>query len=448
MDGLRARVAALESRTAPDRRHHRVRSFLSALLIVIGCVLAPLSAVAVWTAEEVGDTDRYVATVAPLASDPDVRAAAADRATDAVMDHIDLTSLLEGVAPADRPRLAKALGRAGDALESALRSFVHDKAEAVVSSDTFRRLWTEANRRAHDTVDKALTGSGGGAVRLTDNAVEIDLGPVVDQVKQRLVADGLTVAGKIPEVHTSFVVARSDDIGELRTGFRLLQLAGVWLPVLALLLLVAGVLLAVRRRRAVVAAALGAAFATALLGLALTAFRGIYLDRLPSGVSQPAAEAVYDTFVRFLRATVRMVVTLGVVLALAAWLTGPGRHAVRVRGLWRSGIVAVRGVADRAGLRTGPVGPWLRRWRRWVVWVLVAGAVLAYLLWSHPTGWVVVGLALALVLAVAVVDFLAAEGGVSGESPDTPDTPDSARSAESGNSPERPYPDGGGRGAD
>ncbi|WP_229868501.1 hypothetical protein [Streptomyces inusitatus] len=433
LERLRARIAALEQAGPPPRpHHHRVRSFFAALLIVLGCVLAPLGAVASWTADEVGDTDRYVATVAPLASDPDVQAAVANRVADAVMSHIDLNSLLEEVAPADRPKLAQALGKLSGPLEGALRSFVRDKADAIVSSSAFKTLWTEANRKVHDSLDKALTGSGGGAVKLTDNAVEIDLAPVVDQVKQRLVADGLTVAAKIPEIHTSFVVARSDDIGKLKTGFRLLQLAGIWLPVAALVLVVAGVLLAVRRRRAVVAAALGVAAALLLLGIALDAFRAVYLDRLPAGVSQPAASAVYDALVRFLRTTVRMVVTLGVVIALAAWLTGPGRHALAVRRLWHSGITALRGVADHAGLRTGPVGPWLRGHRRWVVWVLVAAAVLTCLLWSHPTAWVVVGIALALLFAMALLDFLASDGSRDGprEHP--------------GNSPERPNPNGGG----
>ncbi|MFE3016943.1 hypothetical protein [Streptomyces sp. NPDC059256] len=413
LEHLRARVTALET-SAPRPGHHRVRSFFSALLIVIGCVLAPLGAVAAWSADEVGNTDRYVDTVAPLASDADVQNAVATRVTDAVMEHIDLNSVLEGVAPADRPRLTKALGKLGDSLESALRSFVHDKSQEVVASDAFKTVWVDANRKVHDAVDKALTGNGGGAVELTNDAVKIDLGPVVDQVKQRLVDDGLTVAGRIPQVNAEFTVFKSEDIGKVKTGFRLLQIAGFWLPVLALLLVVVGVLLAVRRRRALVAAALGVAFALLLLGLGLTGFRAVYLDALPAEVSQPAAGSVYDAMVRYLRTTVRMVVTLGIVVALAAWLTGPGRWAALVRQTWHSGLGAVRATIARAGLHTGPVGPWVRRHRRWIVWVLVAGAVLAYVLWSYPTAWVVVGLALGLLFALAVVELVAGEPGPGG----------------------------------
>ncbi|MFJ5836696.1 hypothetical protein ACIQGO_07980 [Streptomyces shenzhenensis] len=413
---LRARVAALEAERGAHRRRHRARSFLAVLLVVLGCALAPLGVLAAWSARTVGDTDRYVDTVAPLAAEPAVRSAAATRVTDALMPHLDLDALLAGAAPADRPRLRQALGGLGGALEGAVRAYVHDEAEAVMASRAFQTFWTDANRRIHATVEKALTGHGGGAVHLRDNTVTIDLAPVIDQVKKRLVDSGLTVAQRIPAVHTDFTVAHSDDIGRARTYLRLLQLAGNWLPVIAVLLVAAGVLLAARRRRALVAGALGIAVTTLLLGIALTVFRSFYLDALPAGVSRPAAGAVYDTLTRFLRTTVRMVVALGVVVALAAWLTGPGRYASAVRRLWHAGLGAVRATAGRLGLRTGPVGPFTRRHRRWLTWVLVAAAVLAYLLWNRPTGWVVVGLTLTLLFALAVVDFLAAGGeGVEGE---------------------------------
>ncbi|MEV1054542.1 hypothetical protein [Streptomyces sp. NPDC049887] len=413
LEQLRDRIAALEAREQPPARppRHRMRSALAAVLIVIGCLLAPLSAVATWAESEVGDTDRYVATVAPLASDPDVQAAVATRVTNVVMEHIDLPALLEDVAPADRPRLDALIGRLGGALENAVRSFVQSRTQDIVASDAFQRIWTDANRRIHAAVDKALTGSGGGAIELTDNAVKIDLAPVIEQVKQRLVSEGLTIAEKIPEIHTDFTVLQSEDVGRVKTGFRLLQLAGTWLPVVAVVLIAAGVLLSAHRRKALVAAALGVAVATALLGAGLTVFRLIYLDSLPKGVSQPAAESVFDALVRFLRTTIRNIVMLGIVVALAAWLTGPGRYAGLARQLWTSGIGATRATANRAGLRTGPVGPWVRRYRTWITWVLVAAAVLAYVLWSYPTAWVVVGLALALLFALAVVEFLAQDEG-------------------------------------
>ncbi|MFF8591561.1 hypothetical protein ACF061_08920 [Streptomyces sp. NPDC015220] len=410
LEQLRARVAALESGRAARAPHHRWRAFFSALLVVVACVLAPLAAVAAWTASQVDDTDRYVATVAPLASDPAVQAAAANRVTDVVMQHLDLPVLLEGAAPADRPRLEKALGTLAGPLENAVRGFVRSRAQDVIASDVFQRIWVDANRRIHAAVDKALTG-GGGAVRVGNQSVTIDLAPVVDRVKQRLVDEGMAVAARIPSIHTDFTVLRSDSLGKLKTYLRVLRIAGVWLPVLAVLLVAAGVLLSVHRRRVLVAAVLGAAFTMLLLGLGLTVFREVYLNALPDTVSQPAAGAIYDTLVRFLRTSVRRVVALAVVIALAAWLTGRGRRATFVREAWRSGIRAVRGAADRAGFRAGPVGPFVHRRRAWITWILIAAAVVTYLLWSYPSGWVVLAIALVLLFAMALVEFLGEPAG-------------------------------------
>ncbi|MFD6185364.1 hypothetical protein [Streptomyces goshikiensis] len=411
---LRARVAALESEAAASRRtppRHRTRSLLAALLIIVGCVLAPLGIVAAWTSGIVGNTDRYVSTVAPLASDPDVQEAAANRVTAALMEHLDLATLLEDVAPDQRPLLQKALGKLGGSLESAVSSFVKEKAQDVIASKGFETIWTDANRTIHTALVKALTGSGDGAVQIKNDAVTIDLAPVIDQVKTRLVDSGMSVAGKIPEIHTDFTVVQSNDIGRVKTGFRLLQILGVWLPVLAVILIAAGILLSAHRRRALVTSALAVAFAALVLGLALTVFRTVYLNALPDTVSQAAAGSVYDALIRLLRTTVRMVVVLGVVIALAAWLSGPGRYAVAARQIWHSGIAATRASADHLGLRTGPVGPFIRRHRAWFTWGLVAVAALVYILWSYPTGWVVVGLALALLFALAVTDFLAEDTG-------------------------------------
>ncbi|MET9888333.1 hypothetical protein ABZZ20_35505 [Streptomyces sp. NPDC006430] len=415
LEALRARVATLESEAAKRRPpRHRLRSFLSAVLIVVGCVLAPLGIVAAWTADLVGNTDRYVATVAPLASDPDVQAAVANRVTNAVMEHIDLKALLEDAAPDQRPLLEKALGKLGDSLEGAVRSFVHDKAQDVVASDAFETVWTQANRTIHTAFVRALTGSGDGAVEIKNDSVTLDLAPVIEQVKTRLVDSGLSIASKIPDVHTDFTILRADNIGRVKTGFRLLELVGLWLPILAVVLAAVGVLLSTHRRRTLITTALGFAAATLVLAIALTVFRTVYLNALPDDVSQPAASSVYDALVRLLRVTIRMVISLGVVLALAAWLSGPGHYPTVIRQVWHSGITATRTAAGRAGLRTGPVGTFVGRYHDWINWILVAAAVLAYVLWSYPTGWVVVGLALALLFALALTDFLAEEEGTGG----------------------------------
>lgn len=255
-------------------------------------------------------------------------------------------------------------------------------------------------------MDKALTGKGGGAVEIKGDTVTLDLAPLIDEVKTRLVDRGVGVAAKIPEVHTDITLIRSDSVKSVQTGFRLLELVGFWLPVVTLLCAVGGVLLTARRRRAVVTTAIAMAVGAGVLGIGLTVFRVIYLDKLPSGVNEDAAAAVYDALVRYLRAAVRMLLALGIVVALGAWLSGSGRRASAVRGLWQAGLGAVRDAAERLGMRLGPVGRFVHRWKAWLGWGVTCVLALVLLLWSYPTVAVVLWLALLLLLVLAILEFL------------------------------------------
>ncbi|PBC78996.1 hypothetical protein BX265_3789 [Streptomyces sp. TLI_235] len=391
-------------RPAPGRRP--LRSATAALLIVLAALLTPLAVLAAWTKAEITDTDRYVATMAPLADDPAVQAAVTNRVTEAVVQRLPVDSLVSDLAPGGAPLLDALLQRLGSALDSGVTGLVHDGVQRLVSSDAFPAVWDELNRSAHAAVDRAVTGAGGGAVEIRGGTVTLDLAPVIDRAKQALAADGVAIASRIPEIHTSYVLVRSEQVERVRTLLRLLSLAGYWVAVLAAACAAGGVLLAVRRRRAAVAAALAVAGAAGLFGFGLTGFRAVYLDRLPAGVDQDAAAAVYDTLVRYLRDAVRLVVVLGVLVALGAWLSGRGRSAGAVRGLWEAGLGGVRTAAERMGLRLGPVGRFVHRFKAWLCWAAVGASVLVLLLWDRPTALVAVWLDVALLAVLAVVELL------------------------------------------
>jgi hypothetical protein len=99
LERLRAEVATLraqlrqEGRTPAPGGRQRWRTIVTTLLIVVACVLAPLGVVAVWARNQVTNTDRYVATVAPLAEDPAIQQAITDQITAQVFTYIDVKGL-------------------------------------------------------------------------------------------------------------------------------------------------------------------------------------------------------------------------------------------------------------------------------------------------------------------------------------------------------------------
>jgi hypothetical protein len=416
LERLRAEVATLRSQLrraggGADGRQ-RWRTIVAALLLVLACVLAPLSVVAVWARNQVTNTDRYVATVAPLASDPAIQQAITDRITAQVFTYIDIQGLTSQAIDAlsERglsPQLADQLQALAGPIAGGVESFTRTQVAKIVQSQAFADAWTQANRLAHDELVKALTGEGGGAVTVQNDAVSVDLAAFIQTVKQQLTAAGFSLAARIPEVNASFTLFQSADITRVRSGFNLLNTLGVWLPVIVLILIILGVYVAKDHRRALVGAGLGVALAMLGLALGLAVFRSIYLNGVPADVlPHDAAAVLYDTILRFLRAGLRTILVLGLVVAAGAFLTGQSVTAVRSRESLARAIGWLQGSAEHAGLRTGPVGTWVGAHKQALRIGAVAVAGLALVFWSRPTGKVVIGLALALLVALAIIEFL------------------------------------------
>jgi hypothetical protein len=439
LEHLRAEVATLRSQrrpaetgpadggiTAPAGRQ-RWRTVIAALLIVLGCVLAPLAGVAVWARNQVTDTDRYIATVTPLASDPAIQDAIADQITTQVFTYIDVQGLTTQAVDALTqrgnlpPRVAAQLQALSTPIANGVQSFTRTQVGKIVQSPAFADAWVQANRLAHQELVKALTGEGGGAITVQDDTVSINLAAFIQTVKGQLVASGFTLAERIPQVNASFVLFQSKDIIRARSAFNLLTTLGNWLPFIALTLIALGVYVAKDHRRALIGAGLGVAVGMLLLALGLAVFRSIYLDAVPAAVlPHDAAAVLYDTIVRFLRAGLRTVFVLGLVVAAGAFLTGQSISAARTRQGLAGAIGWLQRGAEGAGLHTGPVGTWVNANRRALRIGAVALASLALVFWTRPTGKVVIGLALALLLVLAVVEFLARPGHDAAEASVTP----------------------------
>jgi hypothetical protein len=395
----------------------RWRTVVATLLIVVACVLAPLSVVAMWTRNQVTNTDRYVATVSPLASDPAIQNAIADQITAQVFTYIDIrgltTQALDALSSRGlSPQVTRQLEAFSVPIANGVQSFTRDQVGKVVASDAFTNAWIQANRTAHAELVKALTGEGGGAVTVENDTVSVNLAAFVQTVKAQLVASGFTLAERIPEVNASFVLFQSKDITRVRSGFNLLNTLGVWLPIIMLILLVLGVYVAKDHRRALVGAAVGVAVSMVVLALALAIFRSIYLDAVPANLlPHDAAAVLYDTIVRFLRLGLRTILVLALVVAAGAFLSGQSVTAVRTReGLGRA-IGWLQGGAEQAGFSTGPVGAWVYGRKRALRIGAVTLAALVLVFWGRPTGKVVLGLTVALLVVLALIEFLGRRPG-------------------------------------
>jgi hypothetical protein len=291
VERLRAEVARLEA--ARRGRAARAGRWVGAVaILVVALLLGIASIAAVFARNQLLDTDRYVATVAPLARDPVVQDAVANRLTQEVVTHVDLEGLArqatawlqtQGAPPAVNQLVPPAV--------NGVESFVHSQVRRLVGTEQFAAAWDAANRVAHDDLRAVLTGGSSGAVASSGTDITVDLGVVLETVKQRLVAAGFALAGRIPRVSVPFTVYSSPDLPKIRTYVTWLDRAATWLPWVALALLAAAVVVAPDRRRGLLLTGLFVALGLLLARGGIAIARDYYLDRLPASVQSPEAGA-------------------------------------------------------------------------------------------------------------------------------------------------------------
>jgi hypothetical protein len=377
------------------------------LLIVVGCVLAPLSVVAVWTANQVSDTSRYVANVEPLIKDPAIQNALTDKLTSEIVTRINVKGLTDQAAAAlaqkGLPRVSTLLQSFSGSLASGVQGFVHTQIHKIITGPRMANAWVQVNRVAHQALVAVLSGRAAshGAVGVRNGQVTLDLAPLIAVAKQDLVARGLTIAGKIPIVHATFALFPSKNLAKAQKAYRLINDLKIVLPVVALVLLSLGVLTARRPRRALIGAGLGFAASMLVLGAVLLIARSLYLNSVPASASADAAAAAFDILVRFIKTALRTLLVAGLIVAAGAFFTGPSAAAVRTRHALSSGLGRLR-----RGGESGPASRWTYAHRTALRVGAVALAALIFVFWGQPTAVVVVLIAVLLLVVLGLIELI------------------------------------------
>ena len=307
-------------RPARERRRGR-RSALGAVRVGAVAVLAVLAAAltvagltGTWARAELLDTDRYLAAVGPLGTDPQVREDVAAMVSAAIVNNLG-----DDVPAAARPRVRVAV-------ESAAAGFT--------ASATFARLWTDLNRAGHEQLVRLLRGDtrpvAGATVR--DGRLRLDLTPAVEAVRAQ-VAPQLTAAGvartALPRVALSIDVADTATLARLQPWADRLDLVAGTAPWAVLACVALATAVARDRLRALAAAAGAVAFGAAMVLLvAVLGTEYATTELEAAGATTGVGPVVVDRLAAPLQTSAAWV--LGGALAVAA-LAAAARAVVRRR---------------------------------------------------------------------------------------------------------------------
>jgi hypothetical protein len=409
LEHLRAEVGQLRN---GQKRRRRIgwRAPVATVLIVIGCLLAPVSVMGVWTANQISDTNRYIANIEPLIHNPAIQNSITDNITTAITTHLNVAGLTNQAAALltskGLPRVGSLLRTFSGPIASSVAGFIHSTVHKIITSPKFANAWIQINTVGHQALVKALSGQAS-SISVSNDRVVLDLAPFIEIVKQALVKRGLTLVNSLPPIHPTIALFSAKTLVQAQTLYRLINDLKWVLPILCLLLIALGVYINRNHRRALIGAGLGFAASMLVLGAVLFVVRGAYLNSVPSSVlSSDAAAAAFDTLVRFIKEALRILLVVGLIVAAGAFLTGPSVTAVRTRAGFSHALGWIRSSGEQHGVSTGPVGRWTYDHKTVLRVCAVGLAALIFVFWGRPTLGVVIGIVVVLLVVLGLIELI------------------------------------------
>jgi hypothetical protein len=404
VDALKARIADLESQQASGGVTWR--GLTAWVVLVVAAILFPIALTAFWGQKTLLDTDRYLETVGPLASDPTVQAAIADKVSATVTTQIQDSARLDELLN-DYPRLKPLLGP----LTAGLGGFVHDQTLKIVQSDQFAQLWRTVNTEIHKGVVYALEGNPNGAISLQGDQVVLDTGDLINAVKQRLVDRGLTIVENLPvppAADRQVVLLTAPQLSQARFAYAVGQPIAQWLIYVVLLLFIIAVLIAIRRARMVMAVGIAMIVGAMVIRLGMAFGQSQFDATLAPTLFAQAQDAFWTSLTGYLLLAVRAAFALGLVLAVVGWYLSGTRSATATRA-YLSKVINGAGVGA-GDTALGRIGGWFAQTRTFWRALIVALSGIVIVTTSPLTGSTILWTAVIAVVAFVVLEFLVAAG--------------------------------------
>lgn len=421
---LEKKVERLEARPAKRSRLRRVGALV---LVVLTVIVFAAGVAGAWARRTVLDTDRYVATVGPLAEDPAVQEYLARTITNQVFLALDVQGRLEDVLQERADRLVFLAGPIADSVQG----FVQDQVEKVVASEQFARLWTEVNRLAQEQAVKLLEGDTE-VVTIQEGKAVLNLIPIANEVLKgvsgvvgELIGRPVTLPEITPQTipdeaiakleqalgidlpsdFATIVVYDSEELAAVQQAVDLFNKTVFSLAILFVVLFVAAMWVSPRRRRTLLQ--LMTALAAVLVlerRFAIAAANDVVDGAKPE--NQAAARAVMDAFLGSLLRYTGWFLAAALVTLIIALITGPYPWAVRFRG-WVVDLGRALGGMLKPGERT-PATEWIAAHRDPLMMGIALLGVLVLLFWDVS----IVGF-LVLAIVIGVLELLVYRIGAS-----------------------------------
>ncbi|HZC53605.1 MAG TPA: hypothetical protein VE441_14050 [Mycobacterium sp.] len=404
-------LARLDTRERRRRIGGVARRTTVSVLVVLAALLIPITATVTWAHRTVVNTDTYVNTVGPIASDPAVTSTLARIATDQLFSALNPQSAIADALP---PRAVFLAGP----ITNGVKGFIHDQAEKVLAGDRFHQVWVTANRTAHTALMKVLRGESK-AVVTTNGQVVLSVVPLLNDVLESMQSTISDLVGRdvtlptltgtelpsgacakisaalsrpLPDTCGQIPLFPADKLDQAQWAIRAFDRATLALLIITPLLVVAALLLSRRRRRTLLQLAVATVLVMVIVRRVVMRLQDAVIDT-GRPENEAARSAIIHQLLRGFFTVSIWVLVIGLAVVAVALITGPYAWAVTARRWIRANSEAAVHMARDAVSGRAAAGVWVRAHLDMMRIVGGLVAVLLILVLNVNLAWLLVVLA-------------------------------------------------------
>ena len=305
----------------PSPGPSRARIITARVLVVLGVLLVVVSLLSNWVKREALDKETFRSTSEELIAHPAIQEQLAQTMVEQLYANVDVSKQLEEKLPSNLQALA-------GPISGLSRELIDRGATQLLQRPRVQDLFVTAASLSQSQVVKVLEGDTS-RLQTTGGDVVLDLRPLVVRLGDRF---GVTTS-QLPADAGRVVLLHSDQLDTAQNLTQVLKDVANWIWVPALLAWALAIwLVRGRRRKEVRAIAIGLIVGGVAI-LVIRRIAGSYLvDHLTDSESvRPAVRAFWTILSDGLAEAAWVVVFIGVIGTLGAWLTGEGGRAVAAR---------------------------------------------------------------------------------------------------------------------
>jgi len=375
------------------RKRWGARSVAALIIFLVAALLTPIALVGHWGHRTVIDSERYIDTVGPLISNPEVQAGISTTITDALVTKVDTANTVDQLLDKLFPD-SSFNSMLSAPIAAGVNGLIGELVTRFVASDQFAAVWITLNVAAQRGLVALLDGREEGPITLEGDEVVLDISAALGSVQQFLVDNGITAAANItlPDDQRNIVLVEAPALAQIRFIYDLTSPILQWLPLLVAALFALSIALARRRARIVVATGIFLVATAGLLSLGLSAGEDSFNNQLEGTAFGPASEVFWDTLLNYLILGVEAIFVLGIVVIIAGWFGGRTSIALRLRGSLVKGLDELGDRIDGRRDFRNLVGVHAQK-VRWAIYLLIGLILLgssvmspSTVLWSTALG--------------------------------------------------------------